>query len=203
MGGHAVMQTPHGLILSGFPVTHSGMEQAYRNNALAEDVVDELLAAFLRDSPLFPPVDVVLQLLIAIDIPANACSELRMQIKVGSRLAFEGDEITVEGHIIADENAVPDGELERKRAVIGSPHADSSSTFLCDLIIGVDHPKELRRLYRELFFDDTNPSCLELAFQSRYKVVVGDWRPGICTWRSFEDLQPLSVDVRCPAVSYY
>ena len=146
------------------PHSTHGMEQAYRDNLLREDVVDELLAAFLRNSPLFPPVDVLLEFGIAIHIAANAGCELGMQIEIGRVLALEGDEITMEGHVIADKDAVADSELEGKAFVIRCPDPDRRATFLCHPIICVNDPEELGFLYRELLLDDTDAMRFELTF---------------------------------------
>src|SRR5262249_52896254 len=95
VGGHAVVESPHRLVLCRFPITYSGMKQTHRHNLLCEDVIDELLAAFLRDSSLFPPVYVLLQLGVAIDVATNTSSELGMEVEVGGVLALQGDEIPV------------------------------------------------------------------------------------------------------------
>src|SRR5262249_52074007 len=105
------MQPPHGFILSSFPCTYCGMKQANRNNPLREDVIDELLTTFLVDRAFFPPIDVLVELCVPLNVAANASSELGVEVEIGGVLTLEGDEVTVKGHVITDEHAIADGEL--------------------------------------------------------------------------------------------
>ena len=82
------MQTPHGFIFGRFPGMHCRIEKAHRHNFLAEDVIDELLAALFRNSPLFPPVNIFLEFLIPLNVAPDACSKLRVEIEVGGVFGF-------------------------------------------------------------------------------------------------------------------
>ena len=58
------------------------MEQAQGDDTLAEEIIDELLAAFLRDGTLLPPIDILFELGVLPNITSNTFSELLMQIEV-------------------------------------------------------------------------------------------------------------------------
>ena len=66
-----------------------------------------------------------------------------------------------------------------------SPNTDRGAAFVRDLIIGVDHAKQLGFLDCELLFDDADAPCLELAFEGGDKFIVRDRGPGISGLRGF------------------
>jgi len=107
----------------------------------------------------------------------------------------------MEGHVIADKNSVADGELQGKALVVGRSDANSRATFFGDSIIRVDHPKEFRFLYGELFFDDGDTTGQKLTFEGLHQVVMRYRRPGFSRFRGFEGLQPFTVDVLCTRMS--
>jgi hypothetical protein len=112
-----------------------------------------------------------------------------------------GDKVSVESHVIADEDAVADGELERKTLVIRCPDANSRASFFSHLIISVDHPEELGFLYGELFFHDANASGLELAFEGYDEVIGRDWRLGTGSGRGLKSSEAFAVDILGTCVS--
>src|SRR5262245_20414582 len=132
---------------------------------------------------------------VPLNVPADASSELCMEIEVGGVLTLQGDQITVEGHIIADENSRTDCRQERQAFVTRRANTNRCAAFLCHPIICVNDTKELRLLDRKLLLDDSDTTRLELAFESRDEVVVRDRRPGLCGLRSFEGLEAFTVDI--------
>ena len=118
-------------------------EKPHWNELLCKHIINEMSHALFRKAALFPPVDVLLELLVAIHITANAARKLGMQIEIRGVLALEGDEITCKTHIVTDKHAVADSQLQSKALVVRRPNPDCGSTFLSYSVVSVNHPEEL------------------------------------------------------------